>query len=161
MAAKTNGTVILLPLYPQYAKDIMAGKKTVEFRKANVPRNLTHVVVYATAPEKKILGYFSVRKTVEASAATLWRRFGRDGQVSKRDFDEYYTGGGVGIAILVDCIFRFRRPVSVDLNGSLYPIPQSFKYLSRSEWRRFSRRRSRPHRCQTLTTRTHPVRRGN
>jgi len=142
MAANTNGSVILLPLYPKYARAVMAGTKTVEFRKANVPRNVTHVVVYATAPEKMILGYFSVKRTVVASPAVLWRRFARRGRVEQKDFQIYYRGADLGVAIIVDSVYRYIRPMAADLNGALRPIPQSFKYVSRFEWRRFSLRKS-------------------
>jgi predicted transcriptional regulator len=133
--------VILLPLYPQYAKDIMAGKKTVEFRKSNVPRNVTHVVVYATAPERKMLGYVSVKRTVTASPPALWQRFGRGGRVTQKDFETYYRGADLGVAIIVDRVFRFARTLSVDLNGALHPIPQSFKYVTPCQWRRFRLRK--------------------
>lgn len=88
----------------------MAGVKTVEFRKINVSRNLTHVIVYATAPDKKIVGYFSIKRMVAAAPSTLWRWFGKAGRVSKKDFVAYYNGADIGVAIVIDRVFRFACP---------------------------------------------------
>ncbi len=46
------GCIALMSIHPQYANAIVEGTKRVEFRKRPLARNVTHVIVYATAPVK-------------------------------------------------------------------------------------------------------------
>jgi predicted transcriptional regulator len=49
-----------MSIHPQYADAILRGDKTVEFRKRGFSHPVSHVLIYATAPRKLVLGYFVV-----------------------------------------------------------------------------------------------------
>jgi len=49
---------------PEYAFAILNGTKRYEFRKAMFRKDVDKVVVYATAPYKKVIGYFKVGRSV-------------------------------------------------------------------------------------------------
>ncbi len=60
MASAAIGRVALFSIHPQYAEAILAGTKSVEFRRTPLADDVTHVVVYATAPTKMVVGIFEV-----------------------------------------------------------------------------------------------------
>ena len=141
MDKRSTSTVIVLPIHPEYAHAIMAGRKKVEFRKKNIPDSITHVVVYATSPEKKVLGYFSVAEVVKAHPSTLWERFESVGGIDNRLFDEYYSGQSYGLGIVIGDVVEIDKPFELrDVNGIL-SAPQSFVYYRPNDWRNLKRRK--------------------
>ena len=90
---------------------------------------MTVVWVYATAPVRRVIGYFEVDSIHTANPADLWRRFAHVGCIERADFDRYYadsrTGAGIGIRKAV----RLRHPAHIaDLLPSGVP-PQSYAYV--------------------------------
>jgi len=47
---------VILAIKPKYARTILDGTKTVELRK-RFPQGIERIFLYATAPEKSIIGY--------------------------------------------------------------------------------------------------------
>jgi predicted transcriptional regulator len=141
MAEKANNNVIVLPIHPKYANAIMDGTKKVEFRKINIPESIKYIVVYSTAPQKKVIGYFSVRGIVKTSPAALWEQFGSMGMINEKAFFEYYAGQQYGLGILVGDVSLLGQPCSFPaVNGDLN-VPQSFAYCSSNDWRNLKRRK--------------------
>ena len=115
MASRPNKNVILLPIFPKYAEAIFEGKKKVEFRKLNIPQDISHVVVYSTAPTQRIVGYFEVREITRASPKILWNLFNKVGGIEKELLMEYYSGHDLGVAIHVGESIRLRTPIQLSL----------------------------------------------
>ena len=123
--------VALLSIKPHYANAILDGKKKVEFRKRKFGRAVSHVVIYATAPIMRIVGWFKVGPLHELSPESLWRRFSRVGGISRDDFRAYYSGVPSGVAIAVTEAQRLRKPLALNRISSS-PPPQSYSYLPAS-----------------------------
>ncbi len=66
-----------MAIHPHYADAILDGRKKVEFRKRAVAEDVTTVLIYATAPVKKIIGQFEVAHTVVTTPSALWEQLGR------------------------------------------------------------------------------------
>lgn len=128
MAAFIDPAVALLSIHPRHAAAIMGGAKKVEFRKRPFGRPLSHVVVYATAPVRRIVGVFRVAECDVDAPERLWARYGHVGGVDRAFFDAYYGPRRTGVAIRVD-----GDPVPLDLpltaTGQRCP-PQSHAYLT-------------------------------
>ncbi len=129
MATKTARRVALMSIHPRYAHAILDGRKTVEFRKRPLAPDVSHVVVYSTAPDRKVLGYFEIDKQVELSPEALWEQYGDRGLIEKEAFFSYYEGRATGVGILVKRVFRCEQSRSLSDIGVATP-PQSFQYLS-------------------------------
>lgn len=128
---KTDRRVVLLSVHPQYANAIMDGRKRVEFRK-KFPEGVGLVVVYATKPVGKVVGWFTVQEIVEAPPASLWRQFSETGCIERGDFFDYFKGREVGLGVTVREVERLEAPVALKrLLPSGVP-PQSFQYLAKS-----------------------------
>lgn len=129
MAGTQNRTVVLLPIKPQYAEPIMDGRKRVEFRKTVFARTPTHVVVYASSPVKKVLGYFEVEGIDIDTVEALWVKHGDIGGIAEVDYRDYYAGREYGIALAVERVIALADPITLKALGVLGGPPQSFMYL--------------------------------
>ena len=130
MVGQEAATVVLLPIKPRYAGPIMDGRKRVEFRKTAFARTPTHVVVYASSPTKKVLGYFEVKSVESTPIGGLWAKFSGVGGITSDDFFKYYSEHAVGVALGVGKVVALRHPVELSALGLECRPPQSFMYLS-------------------------------
>lgn len=126
------GTVALLSIRPEYVRAIELGQKKVEFRRRGFARQVDFVVVYATAPVARIVGYFSVAELVKASPAKLWRRFSKVAGIERSAFYDYYRGAADPIAIKISGFTKLASPVP--LTALKRRAPQSYCYLTRGEF---------------------------
>jgi len=130
MASDSTRRLALMSIRPRFAQLIIAGKKKVEFRKVKFREEISHVVIYATAPVQQVLGYFDVAYVDEDSPERLWNRYGMDGGISYDELRAYYACSRRGIAIGVGKVRVFRKPVSLSAVYDAPTPPQSFTYLS-------------------------------
>ncbi|HET7653033.1 MAG TPA: hypothetical protein VFK42_08340, partial [Acidimicrobiales bacterium] len=89
---------------------------------------------YATAPERSIVGWFDVDGIEVAAPSTLWRRHGRQTSLSRKEFDDYFSGCPRGVAIRVGTIHELPLPVPLSEIGTVAP-PQGFAYLDQDALR--------------------------
>lgn len=141
MAKATHRNVIMISIHPEFASAIFKGEKKVEFRKLNIPRDVEHVVLYVTAPEKKIAGYFSVKDIVEATPAELWRKYQKVSGTTENFFFDYYRQHDTGIGLLVDQVEVLQNPFPLDQNIAGGRPPQSFSYVNDNLWKNLRRRK--------------------
>jgi predicted transcriptional regulator len=137
------GRVALLSIHPRFADAILRGEKQVEFRR-RAPSSLTHVIVYATAPVQRIVGWFRVVGVEAETPSVLWERFGDIGGISSSEFARYYDACDVGSAIRVAEASRLQPPLAIDAIGEGVKPPQSFRYVPwesfealRAQWESF------------------------
>ncbi|MBN9619395.1 MAG: ASCH domain-containing protein, partial [Actinobacteria bacterium] len=91
MGSPAVGRVALMSIHPEYADAILAGTKKVEFRKRPIADDVTHVIVYATAPVSAIVGAFTVENQATAAPSNLWRRFAKVGGITRHGFFSYFA----------------------------------------------------------------------
>ena len=133
--------VIALSINPVYAHAILAGKKTVEFRRNGVPSDIKAIVIYSTKPDQTILGYCDVSKCIIDSPENLWRDYGELGYISQHDFDRYYEGYEVGKCYLIENPQTLNSPLPLERCKTFNAAPQSFIYFDKNEWRNLRRRK--------------------
>lgn len=131
----------MISIHPEFAHAIFRGEKKVEFRKLNIPKHVEHVVMYVTAPEGKIAGYFSVKDVIEATPSDLWQTFWAVSGTTKEFFFDYYRNLDVGLGLLVDRVEVLQNPIALDqITGGGRP-PQSFAYVDNNLWKRLKKRK--------------------
>lgn len=136
--------VALMSIRPEFAHAILAGTKTVEFRKRPVAKDVTHILVYATLPVGSVLGWFSVKDQSTKSPKDLWKQFGRVGGIAKERFLAYYGQRDLGTGIMVGDVGLFADPLSLNELGQITRPPQSFQYLTEAQTTRFVQAASLP-----------------
>ncbi len=120
---------LLLSIKPRFARAIMSGDKLVEFRRGPYRGDVKVILVYATSPVQKLIGYFEVAFVEESSPTALWRKYRRLGGIEYGEYKRYYTGAQRAVAIGVGKVHRLEieRPLS-RLGPGTVP-PQSFRYV--------------------------------
>lgn len=118
-----------MSIHPRYAEAIMTGVKTVEFRKKRLASDISRVLVYATAPEKKVIGHFVVERIVVDSPNVIWKLYGQRGVIDRASFFAYYSEATFAVAILVAEATHLKTPIPLSTFEPQPPVPQSFAYL--------------------------------
>lgn len=126
-----SNQVALLSIKPKFADAIFSGVKQVEFRKSRLREGVKYVVVYATAPISKVIGYFRVAFVKQATPRLLWRRYWRVAGIDELSFDEYFADRRVGYAIGVESAIRLETPIAVRALTGANCGPQGYCYVSR------------------------------
>jgi len=129
MADTATARVALLSIHPGYAEAILEGRKQVEFRRRPFGNDVTHVVLYATAPVKQIVGAFEVEAIDSTTPSDAWQQYHEIGGVERTAFDAYYDGTDEAHVIRIRSFEALEHPVPLsDIDSSLR-APQSFIYL--------------------------------
>ena len=87
----SNKRIVLIAIRPRFAESIMKGQKRVEFRKVRFREKISHMVIYASKPTQRILGYFQVPNIEEDSPENLWARYHYVSGMSYDEFIDYYA----------------------------------------------------------------------
>ncbi len=119
-----------MSLHPQYAQRILDGTKRVEFRKRRIADDVTHIVVYATAPVSAVVGAFTVLDQHSLSPHALWLHFEDVAGISRSDFMTYFVGREAGVGIEVGNTWRAHPPMCLRESFGIAHPPQSFQYLA-------------------------------
>ncbi len=122
---------ILLSIKPEYVKMILEGTKRYEYRK-RLAKHVTKIVIYATAPEKKIVGEVAVIQSLESPTAELWSHTREYSGLSYDQFKEYFRNCSTAYAYALGTVTAFAKPKLISEYG-LVQAPQSFVYLSENE----------------------------
>ncbi len=128
MDSRPHRCLALLSIRPHFAEAILTGRKKVELRRTGFAQPISHVVVYATAPIKRVVGIFEVVKVDRDRPVRLWRRYRSVAGVKAEFFRSYYEGLEQGIAIVVGSTERFEEPLPLSAIHVSSP-PQSYRYL--------------------------------
>lgn len=127
--------VVFLPIKPKFAFPILDGVKRFEFRKSAFKKEIKKVVVYASSPHQRILGFFDVKAIHKSRLWEAWRKFGKHGSISKKEYSEYFKGKEYAISIEVGKIVRFTTPMHPqEVFSADFKVPQSYTYLNPSRF---------------------------
>jgi len=121
---------ILLSIKPEYAEKILSGDKQFEFRKS-MPKEpgVKTVVMYATKPVGKVVGEFEIEGVLSECPDDLWSLTADFAGISRRFFNEYFSGRETAYAIKVRSARRYDSPIDLDSLIAGGVAPQSFRYL--------------------------------
>lgn len=121
--------IVFLSIRPLYVQRIVSRDKRYEFRKSRFRMAPEIGVVYATAPVKKVVGYFEIVRIVYDEPAALWSRCKQYAGISQRDFVKYFSGHTEGAALEIGTIYEFANPVDpMDVIPG-FTVPQSYRYI--------------------------------
>lgn len=138
-----NHESILMSIKPIYAEMIFNGKKTIELRR-KLPKNISKgslILVYASSPQKLLLGAFTVKKIISSPLVSLWKKVSKKSCIDLEDFNTYFNGCEIGYGICIDNYWSFPNPVSLGEIKTIderFNIPQSFRYLKESDLHLFN-----------------------
>ena len=119
---------VIMSINPMHAEKIMAGTKRYEFRKIRCKKQADVIVIYATAPIKKVLGEVEIRGVIEDTPQTVWEKTKTAAGIELSFFNRYYQGRNKAVAYELGDITIFTKPKNLSDYG-LKVAPQSFAYV--------------------------------
>lgn len=123
---------IVLPIHPIYSKQIFDGIKKYEFRTKIPKQKIETILVYETAPTKKIVGELVVEEILAMNKEDLWKEVKEHGCISKEDLFNYFQNQEIAYAYKIGKTKRYSTYKELkDFNIDF--APQSFVYLKEKE----------------------------
>lgn len=122
---------ILMPIKPEYVYEILNGNKKYEYRKIKAKKdNVDKMIIYATAPIKKIVAEVKIVDILEDTPDNIWKKTQKYSGIEKKFYNSYYKNKDVAIAYQLENIIKYEKPLDLkDLGINYYP--QSFVYLEK------------------------------
>lgn len=122
--------IAFMPIKPIYADKIIEGSKRFEFRKVSIKHDLTHLVIYASSPVKRIIGVAVVEGVEISRPLETWGLTKHAAGISQEDFFEYFEGKDKAVTIKLQQVMPLDRGVCPKEIESDFKVPQSFKYVA-------------------------------
>lgn len=119
---------MLLSIKPEYVNKIVAGKKKYEFRKFHCHEGIDTIVIYATAPMKKVIGEVALLNIIEGDVEYVWHETRGFGGILKKEYKAYYKEREIAIAYQLGEVTLYDEPMGLKDLGIDY-VPQSFAYI--------------------------------
>lgn len=127
----------MISIRPKYATLFFNGRKKTELRRVRPHIQKGDIVlIYVSSPVKALMGGFKVRKVIQGSPKYLWSTVGEEAGVTKKEFEDYYSGLSLGFAISFSKVWQLKQPVYLNtLKKRLHHFspPQSYRYIDIKE----------------------------
>ena len=130
LSVNNDSVVAFMPIKPIYAEKLIKGEKKYEFRKTAIRSDLSHIIIYATSPVKKIIGIAEIKGIQESSPTATWDMTKHVAGISRKLFREYFKGKKRAYAIQIKEVYPFSRAIDPSEIKNGFKIPQSFSYVN-------------------------------
>ena len=128
--------VLLISIRPRFARAILAGTKTIELRRRPVNAEPgTRIILYASTPDRAVVGTATLQGTEAREPAEAWRRYRRRLGLERQEFDAYLDGSDCAHLLLLTQVCTLNEPLHLHRlrqDGGFRP-PQSFRYVTASD----------------------------
>ena len=119
---------ILLSIKPEYVKNILSGVKKYEYRKHIPQKTVDRIIIYSSAPDKKVIGEVSVLNILEMSPTRLWENTKQESGITRSKFRAYFKGSQKAFAFQLGKVIVYDQLHELSDYGVKKP-PQSFVYV--------------------------------
>ena len=119
---------MLLSINPEFVEKIFSKEKEFEFRKNRCKQNVNKIIIYCTAPVKKVVGEADIDYIIEDTPSNVWKKTQTKAGISKDYFDSYFTDCTKSVAYKLTNVKKYSIPKKLSDFGISVP-PQSFVYL--------------------------------
>jgi predicted transcriptional regulator len=119
---------MLLSINPEHVENILNGTKQFEFRKIRCKSNVDKIIIYSTAPQKKVVAEAEIEEIIEDDINEVWRRTKDFAGISFAFFRAYYKDRKKAVAYKLCNVKVYAEPKKLSDYGIACP-PQSFVYL--------------------------------
>lgn len=135
-----SGRAVLLSIRPKYVDLILAGSKRVELRRSWPSNDIGVMVLYSSAPIQKLVGIAFVDRIEECDFEALWKLADANGGgVTRDELEEYVKGKKTAFGVMIERVRIAEVQVDPKNFFSDFTPPQSFLYLSPTDFHRVMR----------------------
>lgn len=118
---------IIVSINPRHVNNIINGSKRYEYRTRIASKDVNKLLIYETAPIKKVVEEVDVIEVLSLDPKTLWEQTKYYSGISKEFFDEYFKNRSVAYAYKLGKVKVYDEPKSL-IEFGLRAAPQSFAY---------------------------------
>lgn len=118
---------IIVSINPRHVNNIINGSKRYEYRTRIASKGVNKLLIYETAPIKKVVAEVDVIEVLSLDPNTLWEQTKDYSGISKKFFDEYFKNRSVAYAYKLGKVKVYDEPKSL-IEFGLRTAPQSFAY---------------------------------
>ena len=119
----------LMSIKPIYVTKILSGLKRFEYRKVPCKQKIDKIIIYSTAPVKKVVGEVEVIEVLCDTPTRIWEKTNVNSGISKEFFDQYFNGCQIAIAYALGKVTEYELPKELAEFG-VKSAPQSFVYIN-------------------------------
>lgn len=130
--------VALISIHPEHAENILSGRKVFEYRKILPKNDVTHLVLYCTAPIKRIVAVVEVLHCITGSPSKVWSETSFGSGISRHFFRQYFAGQRTANAFNLGRAYKVKVPIELSSLSGTKVSPQSFCYLNDADVERIA-----------------------
>ena len=120
---------MLLSINPEYVASILQGKKLYEYRKFRCRDDVDKIIIYATAPQKQVVGEAEIAGIVEDDILAVWHQTKEYSGITYKFCRQYYKGKKRAIAYQLKNLVIYDKPLTLEEIG-VSCAPQSYRYIT-------------------------------
>lgn len=121
---------ILISIHPEHVANILTGEKVFEYRKVMPTQYVSHLVLYCTAPVKRVVAIAEIADILVGSPARIWAKTIYGGGISRQFYRNYFDGKNSAGAFALGNVYTLPEPLELSSLSSCKVPPQSFCYLN-------------------------------
>lgn len=121
---------VLISIHPEHIANILSGTKVFEYRKVMPTQDVSHLVLYCTAPMKRIVAIAEVTDVMVGAPARIWTKTVYGGGISRQFYRDYFAGQRRAGAFALGNVYALPKPLELSKLSSCKFPPQSFCYLN-------------------------------
>ena len=118
---------IIVSINPRHVNNIINGSKRYEYRTRIASKDVNKLLIYETAPIKKVVAEVDVIEILSLDPNTLWEQTKDYSGISKEFFFFYFKNRSVAYAYKLGKVKVYDEPKSL-IEFGLRTAPQSFAY---------------------------------
>ena len=132
-------SVALLSIKPVYAREILAGTKTIELRRSAMGLKAGDIVlVYISAPEQRLGFWFRIKTIETLPPEEMWRRYHEHLGIAEVEYRAYFDGASAAVGLHIGELHPLASPVPLAEIQRLVPgfvTPQGLLRLREAQGR--------------------------
>jgi adenylate kinase len=121
---------VLISIHPKHVTNILSGRKIFEYRKVIPSQEISHLVLYSTAPVMKIVAVAEVVGRIIGPPTKVWNVTGFGSGIPRSFFREYFAGQRQACALSLGRVYELVSPRGLSSLAGVKTPPQSFSYLN-------------------------------
>lgn len=121
---------VLISIHPEHVAGILSGMKVFEYRKVMPTQAVSHLVLYCTAPIKRVVAVAEVVGRVVGSPSRIWTDTAYGSGITRKFYRDYFSGYENAGAFELGNVYKLSNSLELSKLTSCKVAPQSFCYLS-------------------------------
>jgi predicted transcriptional regulator/adenylate kinase len=121
---------VLISIHPEHVASILSGMKVFEYRKVMPTQDVSHLVLYSTAPIKKVVAVADVVGRLVGSPSRIWADTAYGSGITRKFYQDYFSGYENAGAFELGNVYELSTPFELSKLTSCKVAPQSFCYLN-------------------------------